>query len=213
MERVKRLGGNLYQFRPALSDVSAERFAEMAFESGVQAETEAIKDGTNDFGKALRFYSKSVSYGTNVSAKALLHIGSIKFKLNEFEKALKVFNRAIKLDLNFAKVHYSKGLCLEKLNRETEAIDSYLVAIRINSLCFEAYYNLGFIYYGRGECHLAVSYLKKACGCNDVDKRSRDHIENAIRKMEESGRVDGSGRTLVLVKSKQVEMFPSDVEF
>jgi tetratricopeptide (TPR) repeat protein len=213
MERVRRLEGNLYQIRPVSSDVSTEQSALTAFNNGLRAESEAVTNGSNDFRRALRFYNKAVSCGTHVSVRALINIGSIKFRLSDFPSALFFYNKARIINTRYAPAYYSIGLCLERLERENEAIDNYCVAIKLEPLYFEAHYNLGFVFYGRGEYQFAFIHLKKALECRDASMDSKIRIQKVIEKIEESGKVDTSGRTLVLVKSRPIEIFSADREF
>ena len=52
--------------------------------------------------------------------------------LNKLEQSLACYSDAIRIDPNFAAVHFNRGHCLHELNRTSEAIASYNEAFRID---------------------------------------------------------------------------------
>ena len=65
------------------------------------------------------------------------------YDLGNYEEALQVLEKAIKLRNNFDEGYYYKGRCLEKLNRTPEAIDAYQMALMFDTAYIEAKDALG----------------------------------------------------------------------
>ena len=70
-------------------------------------------------------------------------LGVIHFALDNYEEAIRSYNRAIRLSPNWADAHNNLGNALSKLEKYDEAIKSYNKAIEFKPNYAEAYYNLG----------------------------------------------------------------------
>lgn len=97
---------------------------------------------TNDKPKAISFFNQCIEmdytfmFAYREKAIALYDMG-------KYEEALNVLNRAITLQNNFDEGYYWMGRCLEKLNRTSEAIESYRTALRYDPEFIEAKDALG----------------------------------------------------------------------
>ncbi len=63
------------------------------------------------------------------------------------EKAEKALTQAIQADQSNAQLYFAQGTILDKLNKKTEASAAYKKAIELKSDYFDAYYNLGAMYF------------------------------------------------------------------
>ncbi|MCL3781193.1 tetratricopeptide repeat protein [Prolixibacteraceae bacterium JC049] len=82
-----------------------------------------------------------------------LLFGMINFYLltsQDPSKAMEYVDMAIEKDPNNASIHFAKGTLLDKLEMPDEAIKAYVKAVEIKPDYFDAYYNLGAVYYNKG---------------------------------------------------------------
>ena len=84
-------------------------------------------------------------------------LGTIRLKKDP-RKALKIFEKAVKLAPSDANAHNNLGVANEKLNNIAEAIKHYNKAIELDSSCIEALHNLSRIYYMQKD----ISKIKSA---------------------------------------------------
>lgn len=87
--------------------------------------------------KAIPFFDKclSISY---TDMDAYLEKSIALYDLKKYKEALAVLNKALTIQNNFDVAHYYKGKCLEKLNRNSEAIEAYKLALLYDSQYTEA---------------------------------------------------------------------------
>jgi len=77
--------------------------------------------------------------------------------LNKTDEAMKYLNMAIDQDPTNATFYFALGTLHEKQGNEKEAIDVYEKAIEINDDYFDAFYNLGALYYNKGVAQIEVA--------------------------------------------------------
>lgn len=70
--------------------------------------------------------------------------------MKKTEDAMKYLDMAIKQDPDNATFHFAQGTLHEKLGQMDEAVESYTAAINSDKEFFNAYYNLGALYYNEG---------------------------------------------------------------
>jgi len=70
--------------------------------------------------------------------------------MKKTEDAMKYLDMAIKQDPDNATFHFAQGTLHEKLGQMDEAVESYTTAINSDKEFFNAYYNLGALYYNEG---------------------------------------------------------------
>ena len=68
------------------------------------------------------------------TAEEIFKEGQKEYKLGKYTKAIEDFTKAIELNLNDAKLYYSRGGVHEKLGEYTEALKDYKKGIKINLL-------------------------------------------------------------------------------
>lgn len=81
---------------------------------------------------------------------------------NEYEKSLKYYNNAIKLNPNENKYYINEGVIYQKTKNFRKAINLYKKAIFINSNNPIPYENMGMVYHEMGKLNLAEKYYNKA---------------------------------------------------
>lgn len=106
------------------------------------------------------------AYELNPNDKEVLNaIGYIYLlKLEDFQKAIDFFKKAIKVDPDFPEAYNNLGIAYEKTGRLNDAIDSYKKAL--SNLMYrtpeKAYYNLGMLYYRLEKYDEAINVHKEA---------------------------------------------------
>jgi tetratricopeptide (TPR) repeat protein len=94
------------------------------------------------------FASESKVIVTKEPAYIYFLIGKYYFNNNDFENALKYFQKSIELSPDFAEAHHNLGVTYYKLNNKDDAVVELEKAIGIKSDYEKAYYSLALIYYG-----------------------------------------------------------------
>ena len=95
-------------------------------------------------------------------AEAYYNRGLAYAKLNQHERAIKDYDKAIELNPNDAKAYYNRGLAYAKLNIYELAIKDFSKTIALNPNDAEAYGNRGIVYSKIHRYEEATRDLKKA---------------------------------------------------
>ncbi len=74
----------------------------------------------------------------------------IYMDLNKSDEAMRYLEMAIERDPTVPRYLFAQGALYEKLNNEDKAIETYTKAIGVDPEFFDAYYNLGALYYNKG---------------------------------------------------------------
>ncbi len=101
-----------------------------------------------------------------VSAEELYNTGLIFLWIEDYEKALSYFEKAVKEYPRYADAYFCIGYCNDELGRYTKAIDAYKQTIRINPDDAEAHSNLGVVYGKLGRHTKAIDAYKQAIRIN-----------------------------------------------
>jgi len=80
----------------------------------------------------------------------LVQLINIYEKGNRLEDAMKYLNLAISTDPNNESFYLFRGILFDRMNNPEEAIKSYLKAIELKPGNFDAFFNLGIVYYNLG---------------------------------------------------------------
>lgn len=141
------------------------------------------------FGQVSCSRKKPVNADTNVSAdgnhtaeenrtqaRALLEEGKELYLSDQDEKAVEVFQGAVKSDPDLAEAHFRLGLAYDAVGKEQEAEDSYKKAIETykkyleeNGKDAEGHYNLGQTYAGLHLYSEAIREYRQATRLKDDD--------------------------------------------
>ena len=84
------------------------------------------------------------------------------FLMNKIEQALKVVDKAIECDPNFAEAYNKKGDCFIRLGKIEEALECYLKSQELNPNIQNNYYDLGRTYLLLGDYENSLQNFKKA---------------------------------------------------
>lgn len=135
----------------------------------------------------------------------LVEVINIYLNGNKVDEALKYLDMAISEDPKNASYFFAKGTLYDKLQKTDDASESYLKAIEFKEDYFDAYYNLGALYYNKGvkqidvantvpsnqpdkyeaekekadvEFRKAIPYMEKAHALNPTDKFALESLKN-----------------------------------
>ncbi len=110
---------------------------------------------------------------------------------NQSSEALSYLDKAIEKDPTNPSFYQARGVCLDKLSRQDEAIQSYKKAIEIKPDNSDSYYNLGVIYVNRGVKQFDVAnavptneqarYEAEKNKADDLFKQAIPYLENAVK--------------------------------
>ena len=95
-------------------------------------------------------------------------------KYSDPTQAIEYFNNAIKLQPEYAKTYYNRGIAYHVLGQYQRAIEDYSEAIRLKEDYVNAFYNRGTAYLNLGNNNFACIDLQKACELGKCDQ-----LENA----------------------------------
>jgi tetratricopeptide (TPR) repeat protein len=99
-------------------------------------------------------------------AHALTLLGTIYSQRGEYEKGIRLMEKAISKKPDHAEAYYNRGLALQKLGRHKEALESYDKAIAIDPAYGEAHNNRGLALCHFAQYHDALESYDKAIAIN-----------------------------------------------
>jgi tetratricopeptide (TPR) repeat protein len=113
-------------------------------------------------------------------------LGRLDYDDQHFEAALGNFDRAITLDPNFTRSHDNRGLCLEALGREDDALGAYHKAVELNRRSGAPSpwppHNLGSLLSKRGWLAEAEATLREALKYDPKFARARYQLGLVLEK-------------------------------
>ena len=109
--------------------------------------------------------------------------GCIEFERNNYDKAIKQFEQAIRADSEFAVAHYNLGCAYLEVKEYPKAISALGKAVAVNYKLKEAYYNLGITHLGKGAHKQAKSSIELALRIDKGYQRARTLLA-AIEKTQ-----------------------------
>lgn len=121
--------------------------------------------GRSDFNAAVVYYQKALSFTTNDYA-LLNKLAHSHFNLGAIEQAIKMFDRAVQINPQFAEGYYNLGIMYEKLKDFRMSLVAYEKALKINPNYKEAIYNAGLMCLKLGENEGAKNLFLKAKALN-----------------------------------------------
>ena len=104
----------------------------------------------------------------------------------QYEKALELVHKAIKLDANNPNVWYNQGILLFKMGRYLDARNSFAQAADIDPGFVEAWYNKGIALMHLGKYIEATRVFDKAIALNPHDREARQQRDLAQEMIMES---------------------------
>ena len=97
------------------------------------------------------------------------HRGLKWFFESNYDKAIKDFDEAIRLDPKHSRAYYSRGNAWDKKGEYDKAIQDYNEAIRLNPKYADAYYSRGIAWKANGEYDKAIKDFNEAIRLNPKD--------------------------------------------
>ena len=104
-------------------------------------------------------------------ARAFYFRGNVHMKLNDFDKAIDDFDKAVAIDQNFANAYVSRGKAFLKLNKVGAAEKDFEHYITIKPLHFRGYWLLGKLNVKKENYRQAIILMTKAIELNPKDAR------------------------------------------
>ncbi|MDP2796079.1 MAG: tetratricopeptide repeat protein [Methanoregula sp.] len=104
----------------------------------------------------------------------------------QYDEALDLVNKGIKVDANNANVWYNKGIILFKMCRYQDALNAFAQAADIDPEFTEAWYNKGMALMELGKYLEAIRAFNKVLKIHPHDDRAREQLNLAQKKIMES---------------------------
>ncbi len=120
------------------------------------------------------------------------------------KEALESLNLAIQGDPNNSSLHFAQGTVFDKLDRKNEAAASYKKAIELKPDYFDAYYNLGAMYFNEAaEMANKANELKSNADYNKAKEKFDAKFKEAMPYLEKANELNPSD-TNTMVSLKQL---------
>lgn len=126
----------------------------------------------------------------------LVEVINVYLNANKIDAAMKYLDIAISKDPKNSSYFFAQGTLYDKLQKPEEAANSYLKAIEYKEDYFDAYYNLGALYYNKG--------VKQVDIANAVPSNQPDKYE------EEKNKADIEFKKAIPYMEKAHEINPTD---
>ena len=141
----------------------------------------------------------------------LVEIINIYLNANKVDDAMRYLDIAISQDPKNSSYYFAQGTLFDKLQRTDDAVNSYMKAIEYKDDYFDAYYNLGALYYNKGvkqvdvanavpsnqpekyeeekdkadiEFKKAIPYMEKAHEINPTDKFTMESLKTLYYRLK-----------------------------
>jgi len=141
----------------------------------------------------------------------LVEVINIYLNANKVDEAMKYLDIAIAKDPKNSSYYFAQGTLYDKLQKTDEATNCYLKAIEFKEDYFDAYYNLGALYYNKGvkqvdvanlvpsnqpekyeqeknkadlEFKKAIPYMEKAHEINPTDKFTMESLKTLYYRLK-----------------------------
>jgi tetratricopeptide (TPR) repeat protein len=140
--------------------------AELLYARGLLNNTkEKYSKALDDFEKAFELNSEYNKYGN------FLNRGYSFQCLEEYDKAIELYGKAIELDPRSASAYNSRGLAYYATSNYKEASSDFIKALEINPNAPGTMYNLGMAYYKMEDKENACISFQKASDAGDVNSK------------------------------------------
>ncbi|MCC6508084.1 MAG: tetratricopeptide repeat protein [Pirellulaceae bacterium] len=133
-------------------------------ETVYQAANACVRLGQVD--KGIQLYQQVIELRPDYAAAAHASLGYAYAVKGDEERCVEQYRRALKLNPNFADIHYNLATILEQRNQLEDARSHYQQAIANNSHHYQAQYRLGLVYALQQEWPLARNQFIEASRLN-----------------------------------------------
>ena len=97
------------------------------------------------------------------------NLGNTLKELEEYQKAMSSYEKAIQINPNYVDAHNNLGLAFYKLREFQKAISCHKKAIQLDPNNLNSHNNLGILFHRSGEFKNAQNYFKKAMQIDPTD--------------------------------------------
>ncbi|NQX92674.1 MAG: tetratricopeptide repeat protein [Flavobacteriales bacterium] len=145
-------------------------------------------------------YFNQVYRGDTISPQHYFYEAKIASRQNDFSKALKLYDTAIKKsDGHYAEAHLNKGIILKKSGQVEKAISCYKSAIQVREDYEEAWYNLALAHRAAGQDEQAATCYKKSIEINPRAEKAMYNLALVLKSLgRDSEAVSWWRKTLVI---------------
>lgn len=153
-------------------------------------------------------------------AMVLYELGDVRYNAKEGVAALRLFQRAIRLDPKHARALFKAGVLLSQQRKTKAALRLWRRAVSANPRYVSAHYNLGQSYQLAGEHKRALTHFKKVVALAPNDwraraklvqlhqalgqRRARDKARAALLALRKSGKVPKLGQAKIYCRDQFV---------
>jgi tetratricopeptide (TPR) repeat protein len=110
---------------------------------------------------------------------------------NQAEQAMSYLNKAKQKEPNNVSFLFAEGTLREKMNQPDSAFEVYLKATKIDSNYFNAYYNIGVMFYNKAvKVFDAASLEKDDAKYQELQKKGDEELKKALPYMEKAHKID-----------------------
>ncbi len=143
----------------------------LIFQVGVFAQQSEFEKGIElakrgDFQTALFHFQKSEAN----SAQIHYNIGVCFYRLNQPDKAVIEFEKALQINPDYERAYYANGMALVDLKNFDEAEKDFLKAIRLDENNGETWYDLAFVFYEQRKYDETIIAFRNAIKFKSVAK-------------------------------------------
>lgn len=141
---------------------------------------EIFSEETAEEGDNLTIFKQNVD---KIPSTELFKKASELYDKNEDAKALIVFDRCIKQNINLETSYYKRANCKTALGRTQEAIADLENVLRLNSQHYQANFNLGGLYFDVKNYDNAAGFYQKAVAINPRSDNGFYRLAETYQKM------------------------------
>ncbi len=120
-----------------------------------------LKFDLGDREDAIKLFQRAMKVSPPNDPYSYTESGMFLSKLNRWDEAIDYFNKAIKLDANYAKAYAFRGFARIQNKKLNEAMKDFERAIKVDPKYPYSYHNRAIVYYIRGEYEKAKIDLKR----------------------------------------------------
>ncbi len=164
----------------AVQTAARERDSEAWFQKGLYLEETGAPAE-----QAVQAYTEAVACNPR-AAGALVNLGTIHYRLRQFQEAEDYYRRALEADPNYALAHFNLGNLYDERGDLSNAQRCYEAALRVNARYGDAHFNLALLCERRNDVLKAVhhwkSYLKidSSGDWADIARRQLEKLRVAL---------------------------------
>jgi serine/threonine protein kinase len=145
-----------------LANVGVSERTQTAIKAGMEIEPSQRPQDMTEFRKLLGLVQEEKIDGKNESDRNLIEYGQELLNSGNYEEALSILDRALKIKPNDYDCWYVRGNSLHHLGRYEEAVESYVHALKIKPNCPYAWSNHGSSLHHLGRYKEALSSFSSA---------------------------------------------------